>query len=451
MYFQPYDNRGYFILDRIETASMRAILVTAFLQLWCVITNDADVAVGNPMFAQIRNVSCTIIIVLVHLRFFWIVIWGLGRRRIQKWTGTLADAVRAYRGLQGSQHSRASTGVVVFAPDGLHLRNLNYLESNLLESMFAEMLQLHHQMKRKISFDHWSGGLQLLCLEAARTSKEAAVQSLAPVCGVPRFRQRLLHGGVPLEDGVKLETPMDLQLLLLPLTGTTASDVHLFVDAVRTKGAEEIEEMLSKGQDANVVEFWTPLKYAAQQGRADVVQLLLEANAEADGKTDQTRRTPLWAASQAGHVEAVRLLLEARAAHNVQDSPEGRTPLFVATEEGHYEVMRVLLEAGADRDLRSSRGRTPLHQACVDLEAMDLLVKARADIAKADQNGETPLTKACRVNSVAAMRLLLEACPEQPKSGALSAASGLGFTELLGLLLALYADVGTTTADHFLT
>ena len=69
---------------------------------------------------------------------------------------------------------------------------------------------------------------------------------------------------------------------------------------------------------------------------------MLEANAEADGKTDQTRRTPLWAASQAGHVEAVRLLLEARAAHNVQDSPEGRTPLFVATEEGHYDAWQAL-------------------------------------------------------------------------------------------------------------
>ena len=30
--------RDYFILDRIETASLRAILITAFLQLWCLDT-----------------------------------------------------------------------------------------------------------------------------------------------------------------------------------------------------------------------------------------------------------------------------------------------------------------------------------------------------------------------------------------------------------------------------
>lgn len=181
MYFQPYDNRGYFILDRIETASLRAILVTAFLQLWCIITNDADVAVGNPTFVLVRNWACTAIIVYMHLRFFWIVTWGLGRRRITYWYETLRDAVRVYQGKSGHGTSKNAHGTVTFAPDGLHLRNLNYLEEALLESMFADMLRLHHHMKRKLSFDHWSGGLQLMCLEAQRSAKEAAVQSLDAV------------------------------------------------------------------------------------------------------------------------------------------------------------------------------------------------------------------------------------------------------------------------------
>ena len=37
----------------------------------------------------------------------------------------------------------------------------------------------------------------------------------------PRFRQRLLHEGNPLDDGVKLDTAMDLQAVILPLSETS--------------------------------------------------------------------------------------------------------------------------------------------------------------------------------------------------------------------------------------
>ena len=44
--FLSYPARDYFILDHIETASLRAILVTAFLQLWCLNTTLGPLGLG---------------------------------------------------------------------------------------------------------------------------------------------------------------------------------------------------------------------------------------------------------------------------------------------------------------------------------------------------------------------------------------------------------------------
>ncbi|CAJ1373138.1 unnamed protein product [Effrenium voratum] len=165
---QPYDNRDYFILDRIETASLRAILITAFLQLWCLDTNDADGILHVPVLREVRNLFCTAAIVLLHLYFLWLVFYALARRRLQGWVATCT----------GRDFSQGS---VVFVPDGLLLKNLNAREENLLETMFAQMVEVHAGSKRKIAFDSWAGGLQMLCLESQRSKVEAEIKSLDSV------------------------------------------------------------------------------------------------------------------------------------------------------------------------------------------------------------------------------------------------------------------------------
>ena len=46
-------------------------------------------------------------------------------------------------------------------------------------------------------------------------------QHLQPLCGASRFRQRLLHGEENLSDDIRLDAPMDLQLVLLPFIDAT--------------------------------------------------------------------------------------------------------------------------------------------------------------------------------------------------------------------------------------
>lgn len=129
---QPYDNRDYFILDHIETASLRAILVTAFLQLWCLNTNEADGILHNTWLREVRNVICTVVILLFHLRFFWLFFYGIARRRIQ-------SCISACRGRDFSH------GIVKFVPDGLQLHNLNGKEEMLLKTLVSEIFDLHMQ------------------------------------------------------------------------------------------------------------------------------------------------------------------------------------------------------------------------------------------------------------------------------------------------------------------
>jgi len=165
---QPYDNRDYFLLDHIETASLRAILITAFLQLWCLNTNEADGIYWNVWLRELRNTICTAVILAFHLRFWWLIFYGIGRRRIQ-------SCVATCRG-RASVH-----GMVKFVPDGLQLHNLSSMEERLMRTLVAEIFEMHMQSKRRISFDQWSGSLQMLCLEARRQHVENELLALDKV------------------------------------------------------------------------------------------------------------------------------------------------------------------------------------------------------------------------------------------------------------------------------
>jgi hypothetical protein len=72
--------------------------------------------------------------------------------------------------------------------------------------------------------------------------------------------------------------------------------------------------------------------------------------------------TPLHWAAQEGHAGVVQLLLRAGAGVNRQDG-DGRTPLHCAAWRGQGEIVEILLNTGADPGMRSKSGETPLHEA----------------------------------------------------------------------------------------
>ena len=57
-------------------------------------------------------------------------------------------------------------------------------------------------------------------------------RELQRTCAVPRFRQRLMIGGAIMEDDIRLVSPMDLQLVLLPFISASGEQRDELIDII---------------------------------------------------------------------------------------------------------------------------------------------------------------------------------------------------------------------------
>ncbi|CAE7321596.1 ANKRD50 [Symbiodinium sp. KB8] len=278
-----------------------------------------------------------------------------------------------------------------------------------------------------------------------------------------RFRQRLFLHGEMLEDRVKLESSMDLNLVLLPLADVFQSQADDLVAAAELGSVAEVESMLQLPQDPDLLDSHgrAALICASYEGHLETVHLLLEAAANKD-VTDDDGSTALSSASGEGHVDIVRLLLEAGTEKDVAGRSRC-TALINASLAGQVEIVRLLLDAGARKDVADGFGRTALTNACKagHVEIVRLLLEGGAkDVASATWC--TALTNASRDGHVEIVRLLLEAGTEKDVEGrsrriALNNASHAGHVDIVRLLLdagALmdvadgFAHTALTNASH---
>ncbi|KAH8689171.1 Pfs, NACHT and ankyrin domain protein [Talaromyces proteolyticus] len=170
----------------------------------------------------------------------------------------------------------------------------------------------------------------------------------------------------------------------------------------------DITEGLSYGKDLKEHKYRTPLSWAAQEGQAGIVKLLLQTRTTVD-EMDMGGRNPISRASEKGHEVVATLLIDREADVNSRDK-SGRTPLLYASRNGHEAVIRLLIERGADVNAMSKYGRTPLqyvsmsgHEAVVRL-----FIDRGADINSRDKSGMTPLQYASMSGHEAVIRLLIE-------------------------------------------
>ena len=193
---------------------------------------------------------------------------------------------------------------------------------------------------------HSVSGAELLAMpvEEALTVR-ALKERLQNLCGLPRFRQRLLHHTEILSDDALLKAPMDLRLVLLSFV--TGEDPSRLVVAAFQGRVSDVEEILQKPENPNGEGRLTPLGLAAARGHLKTMRLLLEARASIDKRDDVVGGlTALHHACYRGHVDAVRLLL-AEGANKEAEGDTGYTPLCMACRRRRLRVVRLLLEAGA--------------------------------------------------------------------------------------------------------
>jgi ankyrin repeat protein len=153
----------------------------------------------------------------------------------------------------------------------------------------------------------------------------------------------------------------------------------------------------------------TLLAWAVEKQDAQLVKVLLEKKAKADGGTDPST-APLLIACQYGDPTIVGLLLSARAKVNVS-RPDGIGPLALCAGSAPAEIVGRLISAGAEVEKADEQGQTPLMWAAAKgrVENIRVLLENGAQVNRQTVSGLTPLFFALKSGRPDAPVALVEA------------------------------------------
>ena len=87
--------------------------------------------------------------------------------------------------------------------------------------------------------------------------------------------------------------------------------------------------------------------------------MLLEAGADPN-TCDLSGTTILMRAARLGKAELVQMLVDAGAKLNIQNPAYKETALIIASSYGNTEAVEILLKAGADKNIKNWEGKTAL-------------------------------------------------------------------------------------------
>ncbi|XP_030625635.1 ankyrin repeat and SAM domain-containing protein 6 isoform X2 [Chanos chanos] len=138
---------------------------------------------------------------------------------------------------------------------------------------------------------------------------------------------------------------------------------------------------------------------ALKLGNAQLVKEILDEDPSQVNMANADGASPLMIAAVSGQLEVVQLLVEKNADVDKQDSVHGWTALMQATYHGNKEVVKYLLSQGADVHLRSKNGYTAFDLVMLlndpDTELVRLLASVcmQVDKEKTKHRGKTPLRR----------------------------------------------------------
>lgn len=150
-----------------------------------------------------------------------------------------------------------------------------------------------------------------------------------------------------------------------------------------------------------------PVHKAAQEG-AESLKSVLDRQPSLRDEPGLFNRQPIHVAAEAGRYDAVDLLLQRGASPNARDGLHQWTPLHNAVSADSYECVDRLLRGGAGPNAADSRGETPIFYA-KSLRVIERLEAAGADLAVISTRGQYPFEYcAAYVRSLDVVRFWIE-------------------------------------------
>ena len=153
----------------------------------------------------------------------------------------------------------------------------------------------------------------------------------------------------------------------------------------------------------------TVVHYAAGNGYAEAIDMLLQVNSNLADFRDSRGRSPLHYVANSEHGDAVQVLINHHASVNIRDD-SSCTPLHYAAYGGYFDAAKRLIENDAQVNAVNNRGRSALHFAVGEgqLEVAKLLLRHRANIDATDCSLVSVLVWAAEQGQSEIMSFLLE-------------------------------------------
>ncbi|OQR86355.1 hypothetical protein THRCLA_10554 [Thraustotheca clavata] len=196
-----------------------------------------------------------------------------------------------------------------------------------------------------------------------------------------------------------------------------------------------LEHISNIGDASTYLEFsgpdgYRPIHIAAKNGFADIIELLLQSQANINATTSTTdgKESALALAAECGHLDCVSMLLKHRSKVDITDKVR-RTPLMYAVMNGHTSVARALINADADalvdfssnndlyvnRNAADSSLNTVMHYAASYgwLSCVQLLQSIKAETWSSNDWGYTPMACAALKSQYDVSHYLIENSDQQ--------------------------------------
>ena len=154
---------------------------------------------------------------------------------------------------------------------------------------------------------------------------------------------------------------------------------------------------------------------AATRGDVHTVELFLDAGMNPNVTSRKAGREPaLWHAANNGRLEVMELLLDRGADLDARQN-FGYTVLMKVAFNCQADVLEFLLKRGADPNIKDESGRTPLMLAAGlgGTDVVQLLLDKGVDVNAMDENGKTALMYAAKEGRTENVRLLKQAGAEK--------------------------------------